>query len=129
MQGLRAEQIGDIAAAHGIALHELTPEQASLEEAFMRLTHDAVEYHASVASASADRGRSGGMSAAAPPSDGRATRSPHGPGHPAARRALGVDEALVAALDALVAARSPSIAMAGLGIAVRAPCRWRTGRR
>ena len=31
----------------GIALHELTPEQASLEEAFMRLTSDAVEYHAS----------------------------------------------------------------------------------
>jgi ABC-2 type transport system ATP-binding protein len=28
-------------------LHELTPIQASLEEAFMRLTGDAVEYHAS----------------------------------------------------------------------------------
>ena len=27
-------------------LHELTPQQASLEEAFMRLTGDAVEYHA-----------------------------------------------------------------------------------
>jgi ABC-2 type transport system ATP-binding protein len=47
VKGLRAAQIGDIAAAEGIALHELTPEQASLEEAFMRLTHDAVEYHAS----------------------------------------------------------------------------------
>jgi ABC-2 type transport system ATP-binding protein len=47
VQGLRSEQIGDVAAEHGIALHELTPEQASLEEAFMRLTHDAVEYHAS----------------------------------------------------------------------------------
>jgi ABC-2 type transport system ATP-binding protein len=47
VQGLRSDQIGDIAAARGIALHELTPEQASLEEAFMRLTHDAVEYHAS----------------------------------------------------------------------------------
>jgi ABC-2 type transport system ATP-binding protein len=47
VKGLRAAQIGDIAAAHGIALHELTPEQASLEDAFMRLTHDAVEYHAS----------------------------------------------------------------------------------
>jgi ABC-2 type transport system ATP-binding protein len=47
VQGLRSDQIGDVAAEHGIALHELTPEQASLEEAFMRLTHDAVEYHAS----------------------------------------------------------------------------------
>ena len=47
VQGLRSEQIGDIAAEHGVPLHELTPEQASLEEAFMRLTHDAVEYHAS----------------------------------------------------------------------------------
>jgi ABC-2 type transport system ATP-binding protein len=47
VQGLRSDDIGDIAAAHGVALHELTPEQASLEEAFMRLTRDAVEYHAS----------------------------------------------------------------------------------
>jgi ABC-2 type transport system ATP-binding protein len=47
VQGLRSDQIGDIAAEQGIALHELTPEQASLEEAFMRLTHDAVEFHAS----------------------------------------------------------------------------------
>jgi ABC-2 type transport system ATP-binding protein len=47
VKGLLAAQIGDIAALQGIALHELTPEQASLEEAFMRLTHDAVEFHAS----------------------------------------------------------------------------------
>jgi ABC-2 type transport system ATP-binding protein len=47
VRGLRADQIGEIASEHGIALHELTPEQASLEEAFMRLTHDAVEFHAS----------------------------------------------------------------------------------
>jgi ABC-2 type transport system ATP-binding protein len=47
VKGLRAAEIGDLAAEHGIAVHELTPEQASLEEAFMRLTHDAVEYHAS----------------------------------------------------------------------------------
>ena len=56
VQGLRPDQIGDIAAEHGIALHELTPEQASLEEAFMRLTHDAVEFHASsLPGESADR--------------------------------------------------------------------------
>src|SRR3954453_19729090 len=36
--------IGDIAAEHGIALHELSPRFASLEEVYMHLTQDAVEY-------------------------------------------------------------------------------------
>jgi ABC-2 type transport system ATP-binding protein len=44
--GLEARAIGEIAGAHNIILHELAPEQASLEEAFMRLTQDDVEYHA-----------------------------------------------------------------------------------
>jgi ABC-2 type transport system ATP-binding protein len=44
--GMDADKIGDIAAAHGIALHELSPHQPSLEEAFMTLTHDSVEYPA-----------------------------------------------------------------------------------
>ena len=44
IDGLTAEQIGRIAAMHGIVLSELTPQTASLEEAFMELTHDAVEY-------------------------------------------------------------------------------------
>jgi ABC-2 type transport system ATP-binding protein len=47
VHGLSAEQIGDAAAAHGIALHELTPLQASLEEAFMNLTRDEIEFGAS----------------------------------------------------------------------------------
>ena len=38
-------RIGDLAAAHGVALHELSPQRASLEEAFMRMTAEAVEYH------------------------------------------------------------------------------------
>ncbi|HEY5880866.1 MAG TPA: ATP-binding cassette domain-containing protein [Nakamurella sp.] len=38
------EQIGDIAGAAGITLHELTPQVGSLEEAFIQLTGDAVEY-------------------------------------------------------------------------------------
>jgi ABC-2 type transport system ATP-binding protein len=46
--GLTAEQIGDLAAERGIRLHELTPVQASLEEAFMELTRDDVEYQASL---------------------------------------------------------------------------------
>jgi len=44
--GLRAEQIGRIAATAGIALFELTTEQASLEDAFVNLTGDAVEFRA-----------------------------------------------------------------------------------
>jgi ABC-2 type transport system ATP-binding protein len=44
VHGLTTEQIGDTAAAHGIAIHELTPQQASLEEAFMSLTRSAVEF-------------------------------------------------------------------------------------
>jgi ABC-2 type transport system ATP-binding protein len=36
--------IGDLAAEHGIALHELSPQRASLEEAFMQMTADSVEY-------------------------------------------------------------------------------------
>ncbi|MET8503582.1 ATP-binding cassette domain-containing protein [Streptomyces sp. NPDC004787] len=42
--GLDAADVGRTAAAHGIPLHELTPRTASLEQAFMDLTHDSVEY-------------------------------------------------------------------------------------
>jgi ABC-2 type transport system ATP-binding protein len=44
--GLSADQIGDRAATAGIPLHELTSVRPSLEEAFMELTKDAVEYQA-----------------------------------------------------------------------------------
>ncbi|MDK1346447.1 ABC transporter ATP-binding protein [Streptomyces sp. 378] len=46
VDGGKAEQIGEVAAQHRITLHELSPQQASLEEAFMRLTAESVEYHA-----------------------------------------------------------------------------------
>jgi len=42
--GLEAPRIGEIAAANRIVLHELTPRLASLEEAYMELTADSVEY-------------------------------------------------------------------------------------
>jgi ABC-2 type transport system ATP-binding protein len=42
--GLTPAQIGDAASEAGIALHELTPQQASLEEAFMTLTREELEY-------------------------------------------------------------------------------------
>ena len=46
-----------LAAAHGVVLEELSPQRASLEEAFMQMTADAVEYHGTT-------GTSGTVSAA-----------------------------------------------------------------
>ncbi|MFI9080145.1 ABC transporter ATP-binding protein [Streptomyces sioyaensis] len=43
--GLTAREIGATAADHGIAVYELTEQSPSLEEAFMALTGDSVEYH------------------------------------------------------------------------------------
>ena len=42
--GVGAEEIGRAAAAQGIVLFELTPHQASLEEAFMEITRGELEY-------------------------------------------------------------------------------------
>ncbi|MGC5566893.1 ABC transporter ATP-binding protein [Streptomyces sp. FR-108] len=42
--GLEAAEIGALASANGVELHELAPRQVSLEKAFMELTRDAVEY-------------------------------------------------------------------------------------
>ena len=47
--GLDSPQIGEAAAQAGIPLHELTPIGASLEEAYLALTHDDVEYRTEVA--------------------------------------------------------------------------------
>jgi ABC-2 type transport system ATP-binding protein len=48
VQDMAAEKVGDIAFEKGIRLHELTTVRASLEEAFMELTADSVEYRAEV---------------------------------------------------------------------------------
>ncbi|MDI9890268.1 ABC transporter ATP-binding protein [Microbacterium sp. IEGM 1404] len=42
--GASAVRIGDLAARHGIPLHELTPRSGSLEDAYLALTGDAIEY-------------------------------------------------------------------------------------
>ncbi|MDQ2724166.1 MAG: ATP-binding cassette domain-containing protein [Actinomycetota bacterium] len=42
--GIEAPAVGELAAARGLVLHELAPQRASLEEAFMELTRDSVEY-------------------------------------------------------------------------------------
>jgi ABC-2 type transport system ATP-binding protein len=44
VNGVGAADVGELAARHGIVLHELVARQASLEEAFMELTRDAVNY-------------------------------------------------------------------------------------
>ncbi|MCW2940985.1 MAG: transporter related [Actinomycetia bacterium] len=48
VEGLEAPRIGELASAVRVVLHELTPQRASLEEAFMELTSDSVEFHAEV---------------------------------------------------------------------------------
>ncbi|MGH3309581.1 MAG: ABC transporter ATP-binding protein [Streptomyces sp.] len=46
VEGADAARIGELAAGHQLVLHELSPQKASLEEAFMQLTAESVEYHA-----------------------------------------------------------------------------------
>jgi ABC-2 type transport system ATP-binding protein len=49
VSGMTSTEIGAVACRNAIALQELTPVQASLEEAFMELTNDAVEYRGDTA--------------------------------------------------------------------------------
>ena len=46
VEGTPAARIGELAAGEGLVLHELSVERVSLEEAFMSLTRDDVEYGA-----------------------------------------------------------------------------------
>jgi ABC-2 type transport system ATP-binding protein len=48
-QGLATEHIAELAAGQRIVIYELTPQRASLEDAFMKLTRDSVEYNGSAA--------------------------------------------------------------------------------
>ena len=47
VSGLGAADIGRLALDRGVALRSLVPEQRSLEDVFMSLTADAVQYHGS----------------------------------------------------------------------------------
>jgi ABC-2 type transport system ATP-binding protein len=47
VEGLSASEIGELAFRDGVRIHELTPVAASLEDAFMELTQDEVEYRPS----------------------------------------------------------------------------------
>lgn len=44
VRGVAIEVVGELAARNGIALHELSAQRASLEEAYLKLTDDQVEY-------------------------------------------------------------------------------------
>ncbi len=53
VQDIDASRIGHLAAVNGVELHELTPQLASLEAAFMELTHESQEFGAHVDAPSA----------------------------------------------------------------------------
>ncbi|MZE70516.1 ATP-binding cassette domain-containing protein [Streptomyces sp. SID5789] len=46
VDGDKSEAVGELAARNQVVLYELSPQRASLEEAFMQLTAESVEYHA-----------------------------------------------------------------------------------
>jgi ABC-2 type transport system ATP-binding protein len=46
VRGAASEVVGELAAKNGITLHELSSQQSSLEDAYMKLTDDAVQYRA-----------------------------------------------------------------------------------
>ena len=48
VSGASAAQVGAVASAAGITVLELATEQASLEDVFVGLTQDAVEYRAAI---------------------------------------------------------------------------------
>ena len=50
--GLECREVGVLAAQGGLTLYELSPQDASLEEAFMEMTRDSAEFHAAEASQS-----------------------------------------------------------------------------
>ena len=67
VSGAEASELGELAARHQLVLHELSPQRASLEEAFMQLTAESVEYHATGGAREAVGPAPAGDPAAAPP--------------------------------------------------------------
>jgi ABC-2 type transport system ATP-binding protein len=56
VRGANEVAIGELAATMSLVLHELAPQSASLEEAFMELTEDSIEYHGSTGEATNSTG-------------------------------------------------------------------------
>jgi ABC-2 type transport system ATP-binding protein len=46
VRGAASDVVGELAARNSITLHELTSQHGSLEDAYMKLTDDAVQYRA-----------------------------------------------------------------------------------
>src|SRR5579875_1756297 len=65
--GLEAARIGELAASASVVLHELTPQLASLEEAFMELTSQSLEFGVRDAGAAGRAGGDGALGRAARP--------------------------------------------------------------
>jgi ABC-2 type transport system ATP-binding protein len=57
VRGMEKEAVGDLAASLPVTLHELYTELASLEEAFMELTEESIEYHGTPPGAGHGAGR------------------------------------------------------------------------
>ena len=74
VHGMDASRVGDMAFENSIRLHELAPEVASLEQAFMELTASSVQFHAGVP------GMARGRHHAGVPGDAGATDNAGGPG-------------------------------------------------
>jgi len=49
-------EIGELAGRIPVVLHELSPQSASLEEAFMELTEDSIEYHGATSVVESSKG-------------------------------------------------------------------------
>jgi ABC-2 type transport system ATP-binding protein len=58
VDGADSEQVGRVAGDHGIVVYELVPRTATLEDAFMELTREDVEYRADVRPGLTGTGRS-----------------------------------------------------------------------
>ena len=48
VKGMSPAAIGDLAAERSLTVHELVPQRASLEDAFMEFTHSSTEFHTTV---------------------------------------------------------------------------------
>ncbi|MFE6237128.1 ABC transporter ATP-binding protein [Cellulosimicrobium sp. NPDC057862] len=67
--GADAPGIGELAAAKGFVLHELTPVTSTLEDAYMALTADSVEYQTESAQIHIGHGAAGAPASAPAPTD------------------------------------------------------------
>jgi ABC-2 type transport system ATP-binding protein len=64
--GLTGRDIGEAARAHGIAIYELSPHTVSLEDAFMDVTRDSVEYAGTGPAGGSPAGAAAGSATGAP---------------------------------------------------------------